>query len=215
MLSLFGAYEGVDFIIVAIAFLFAIIIALSFHEFAHAFVAYKCGDTTPKMQGRITLNPLKHIEPIGFLCCALFGFGWAKPVKVQSINFRNFKKGNGLTAVAGVAMNLILAFIGCGFYSGLILIQSQNIFLKILIYFFYYTYIINICLAVFNILPIYPLDGFKLVENYTKYGNSYVEFMYKYGTLVLLGIVFIFDDLLSLLIGYVSLPIQLFWKLIF
>lgn len=215
MLSLFGVYEGIDFIIVAIAFLLAIIIALSFHEFAHAFIAYKCGDTTPKMQGRITLNPLKHIEPIGFLCCALFGFGWAKPVQVQPMNFRNFKKGNGLTAVAGVTMNLILAFIGCGFYSGLILIQAENIFLSILIYFFYYTYVINICLAVFNILPIYPLDGFKLVENYTKYGNEYVNFMYRYGTLVLLGVVLIFEDLLSLLIGYISLPIQLFWKLIF
>ena len=215
MLSFLRAYEGTEFISSAIGFLVAIIIALSFHEFAHAFVAYKCGDTTPKMQGRVTLNPLKHIEPIGFLCCALFGFGWAKPVQIQPMNFRNYKKGNGLTSIAGVLMNLLLAFIGCGFYYGLSVVYVDNIFFNILIQFFYFTYVINICLAVFNILPIYPLDGFKLVENYTKYGNSYVNFMYKYGSFILLGIILIFEDLLSLLITYVRLPIELFWQLIF
>ena len=215
MLSFLRAYEGTEFISSAIGFLFAIIIALSFHEFAHAFVAYKCGDTTPKMQGRVTLNPLKHIEPIGFLCCALFGFGWAKPVQIQPMNFRNFKKGNGLTSVAGVLMNLLLAFVGCGFYYGLSLVYVDNIFFNMLIQFFYFTYVINICLAVFNILPIYPLDGFKLIENYTKYGNGYVNFMYKYGSLILLGVILVFEDLLSLLIVYVRLPIELFWQLIF
>jgi len=215
MLSFLRAYEGAEFISSAIGFLFAIIIALSFHEFAHAFVAYKCGDTTPKMQGRVTLNPLKHIEPIGFLCCALFGFGWAKPVQIQPMNFRNFKKGNGLTSVAGVLMNLLLAFVGCGFYYGLSLVYVDNIFFNMLIQFFYFTYVINICLAVFNILPIYPLDGFKLIENYTKYGNGYVNFMYKYGSLILLGVILVFEDLLSLLIVYVRLPIELFWQLIF
>lgn len=215
MLSFLRVYEGAEFISSAIGFLFAIIIALSFHEFAHAVVAYKCGDTTPKMQGRVTLNPLKHIEPIGFLCCALFGFGWAKPVQIQPMNFRNFKKGNGLTSVAGVLMNLLLAFVGCGFYYGLSLVYLDNIFFNILIQFFYFTYVINICLAVFNILPIYPLDGFKLIENYTKYGNDYVNFMYKYGSLILLGVILVFEDLLSLLIVYVRLPIELFWQLIF
>ena len=215
MLSFFGVYEGVDFLIVSIAFLLAIIVALSFHEFAHAWVAYKCGDTTPKMQGRVSLNPLRHIEPIGFLCCALFGFGWARPVQINPANFRNIKKGNGLTSVAGVLMNLILAFLGCGFYYGLSNIYVDNLFFNIILQFFYYTYVINICLAVFNILPIYPLDGFKLVENYSKYNNSYVNFMYKYGTLILLGVLLVFEDLLSLLIVYVRLPIELFWQLIF
>ena len=215
MLSFLRIYDGVNFISAAIGFLFAIIIALSFHEFAHAFVAFRCGDTTPKMQGRVTLNPFKHIDAIGFLCCALFGFGWAKPVQIQPMNFRNYKKGNGLTSVAGVIMNLLLAIVGCGFYRGLSLICVDNIFFDIIMQFFYFTYIINICLAVFNILPIYPLDGFKLVENYTKYGNKYVEFMHRYGSFVLLGLILIFDELLMLLIAYVRMPIELFWQWIF
>ena len=215
MLSFLRIYDGVNFISAAIGFLFAIIIALSFHEFAHAFVAFRCGDTTPKIQGRVTLNPFKHIDAIGFLCCALFGFGWAKPVQIQPMNFRNYKKGNGLTSVAGVIMNLLLAFVGCGFYRGLSLIYVDNIFFDIIMQFFYFTYIINICLAVFNILPIYPLDGFKLVENYTKYGNKYVEFMHRYGSFVLLGLILIFDELLMLLIAYVRMPIELFWQWIF
>lgn len=215
MFSFIGVYEGVEFIKVSIAFLCAIIIALSLHEFAHAYVAYKCGDNTPKMQGRVSINPLKHIDPVGFVCCALFGFGWARPVQVNPNNFRNIKKGQGWTSVAGVLMNLFLGFIGCGLYTALSNFAVNNAFFDVLLYFLYFTFFLNICLAVFNILPIYPLDGFKLVENYTKYGNGYVNFMYRYGNLILLAVVLLFSELLSMLISFIVLPISLFWGLIF
>ncbi|MBE5758097.1 MAG: site-2 protease family protein [Clostridiales bacterium] len=215
MFSFIGVYEGVEFIKVSIAFLCAIIIALSLHEFAHAYVAYKCGDNTPKMQGRVSINPLKHIDPVGFVCCALFGFGWARPVQVNPNNFRNIKKGQGWTSVAGVLMNLFLGFIGCGLYTALSNFAVNNALFDVLLYFLYFTFFINICLAVFNILPIYPLDGFKLVENYTKYGNGYVNFMYRYGNLILLAVVLLFSELLSMLISFIVLPISLFWGLIF
>ena len=81
------------------------------HEFAHAFVAYKCGDPTAKMQGRLTLNPVKHVDPAGFVLCILTGFGWAKPVPIYPYNFRHYRKGLFLTAIAGVVTNYIIAFI--------------------------------------------------------------------------------------------------------
>ncbi|MGN0961766.1 MAG: site-2 protease family protein [Christensenellales bacterium] len=216
MLLFFNRFDNsIDFLIFAIAYLLVIILSLSLHEFAHAYVAYKNGDETPKFQGRITLNPLKHIDPLGILCCALFGFGWARPVEINPSNFRNIKRGVGWTSVAGVLMNLILAFFGYGFACLTALITVQNVFISFLQNFFYYLFIINLSLAVFNILPIYPLDGFKLVENYTKYNNGYVRFMYKYGNWILLAIVIFFDELLFSLISIISYPITWFWNLFF
>lgn len=216
MLFFFNQFDNsTEFFAFALAYVLAIVLSLTLHEFAHAFVAYKCGDETPKLQGRLSINPLKHIDPIGILCCALFGFGWARPVEVNPGNFRNIKKGTGLTSCAGILMNLILAFLGYGFVNLTWLIQSTNALVLLLQYFCYYLYFINLSLAVFNILPIYPLDGFKLVENYTKYNNGYVRFMYKYGNLILIAIIVFFDGLLISLISTLSYPITWFWHLIF
>ena len=216
MLFFYNQFENsIDFVIFTLAYILAILIALSMHEFAHAYVAYKNGDDTPKLQGRVSLNPFRHIDPIGILCCALFGFGWARPVQINPSNFRNIKKGVGWTSVAGVLMNLILAFVGYGIYGLTMLITIENTFIVFLQYFFYYLFFINISLAVFNILPIYPLDGFKLVENYTKYNNGYVRFMYKYGNWILIAFIICFDGLLIRLISMISYPIVWFWNLIF
>ena len=89
---------------------------LPMHEFAHAYTAYKCGDNTPKYQGRLTLNPLAHIDPVGFICTALFFVGWAKPVEINPLNFKQYRKGMTLTSIMGVVTNLIIAFVSCGIY---------------------------------------------------------------------------------------------------
>ena len=91
-----------------------LVISFTLHEFAHALVAYKCGDYTAKAHGRLTINPLAHIDVMGFLCCFLFCFGWAKPVPINPLHFRKYKKGIILTSIAGIIVNIILAFIGCG-----------------------------------------------------------------------------------------------------
>lgn len=216
MLFFYNQFDNsLDFLMFALAYVLAIVISLSLHEFAHAWVSYKCGDETPKLQGRLSINPFRHIDPIGIFCCVLFGFGWAKPVEVNPSNYRNIKKGIGLTSCAGIIMNLILAFCGYGFAQLTFLITSQTALVSLLQYFFYYLYFINLSLAVFNLLPIYPLDGFKIVENYTKYNNSFVRFMYRYGNLILIAIVIFFDGLLIRLINLVSYPITWFWHLIF
>ena len=134
MLFFASGLEGKDFIIVSISFILVIALSLSLHEFAHAFAAYKSGDSTPKMQGRVTINPLAHIDPIGFVCCALFGFGWAKPVQINPTNFRNIKKGSAWTSVAGVIMNLILAFLGYGLYCLVCLLPSNAVLVVLLVF---------------------------------------------------------------------------------
>ena len=104
LIGLSENFEGIQIFAVGLAFTLAIVFALTFHEFAHAFVAYKAGDNTPKAQGRLTLNPLKHISPLGALMFLLFGFGWAKPVEINPLKFRNYKKASALVSIASCAM---------------------------------------------------------------------------------------------------------------
>ena len=101
----------VDILLYYAASVLAIIFVLVPHEFAHAAVAYANGDPTPKLNGRITLNPIKHFDPIGFVMCALVGFGWARPVPINSANFKHYKLGLFTTAIAGVVANYLIAFI--------------------------------------------------------------------------------------------------------
>lgn len=141
---------------------FIIFCVLPFHEYAHALLATKQGDPTAKLSGRLTLNPLAHIDPIGAVMIFFAGFGYAKPVPVNIRNFKNPKKGMAITALAGPVSNLLLAFISIIFMNLVALIGDTTI-VQVTILFLYYNAVININLAVFNLLPIPPLDGSRLL----------------------------------------------------
>ena len=146
-----------------------VIIAMTFHEFAHAYMADKLGDDTPRRQGRLTLNPFKHMEPIGMLMLLFAGFGWGRPVEINLNNFNrtvSIRKGNALVALAGPAMNLILALIFSIIYALIlalggtfIITQSGQIVSTIIVYIIS----MNVGLGVFNLIPLPPLDGSKIL----------------------------------------------------
>ena len=175
-LMLSGGEGMLDYIISLLLCLPIMFLSLSLHETAHGFAAYKLGDPTARNLGRLTLNPIKHLDPIGFLCMILAGFGWAKPVPINTRNFKKPRRDIALTSVAGPVSNLILAFIFViiyqftegplskviysaatisGDFSGKLALYALTLlFLAIRL---------NINLAVFNLLPIPPLDGSKIL----------------------------------------------------
>lgn len=164
----------------------AILIALSVHEYFHGYAAYKQGDMTARNLGRLTLNPVAHIDVIGFLCLLIAGFGWAKPVPINPRNFRKYKSGLAVVSLAGPVSNLGLSFLGLVIFRIYALYLMEPLFgisatFGICLYQFLTTFVlINIGLFVFNLLPIPPLDGSKIVSSllpqklsmyYLKYEN--------------------------------------------
>lgn len=148
----------------------AALIALTIHEYAHGYIAYRLGDNTAKSLGRLTLNPIKHIDPVGALCMILFHFGWAKPVPINPKNFENPRKGFALTALAGPAINII-----AGFFTGFLYLLCYSTFketnsaflnnleINILLFLLYF-FSINIGLGVFNLIPVPPFDGSRILN---------------------------------------------------
>ncbi len=139
-----------------------IFLILPVHEYAHGWAAAKLGDPTAQARGRRTFNPLAHLDPIGALCILLFSFGWAKPVPVNPMYFRHRKRDMALTALAGPASNLLVALLAALIYNVIWLLHPAASVLQWINYFFYYFIVINISLAVFNLLPIPPLDGSRI-----------------------------------------------------
>ncbi len=168
-----------------------IILGLSLHEFAHAWVSDKLGDPTPRRQGRVTINPLAHIDWIGFICLLIVGFGWGKPVAIDPRYYKHRRRDEFLVAIAGVTMNLILACI-LAIPARYMMAHVTNatdlvydIFLII-----YYAVTINIVLMIFNLIPCPPLDGWNIITQIFKLDRySWWYKVYQYGTWILLGLI--------------------------
>lgn len=164
------------------------LICITFHELSHGFVAYKLGDNTAKNAGRLTLNPIKHIDIPGLIMMIAFRFGWAKPVPVNMDNFKNPKKGMAITALAGPLSNIILAivFLFCYglFYASLAKLGTTG---RVIAELLYVTANISVYLAVFNIIPIPPLDGSKVLFSILPNRYYYKLMRYeRYGMLILM-----------------------------
>lgn len=220
LFDLLFSYNSMPFgqkLIIFFTFSLAVVFALTIHEFAHAFVAHRLGDNTAKLQGRMSLNPMVHFDALGIICFLFFGFGWAKPVPINTYNFSHIKRDTFLVSISGIVTNLIIAFIFCPLSMLLLNVASNSVILEILYYLCAFFYQTNLVFAVFNLLPIYPLDGFNAIASQLRYDNPFVTFMQRYGSLILILVVIIFSytNIFGYLVSYVGYPISWFWGLFF
>ncbi|MEN6318897.1 MAG: site-2 protease family protein [Syntrophaceae bacterium] len=170
------------FILLAVPLLYSVI----FHELAHGWAAYRMGDSTAKLLGRLSLNPLKHLDPIGTFMLFIFGFGWAKPVPVNFNNLRDRRKGLIFVSSAGVIANIILAFLALFLYR-LLSLSPSGTFSTLL----YFLAQINIILASFNLIPIPPLDGSKILMGFTSERFQYYLLRLEpFGLIIIIGLLY-------------------------
>lgn len=170
----------------------AVVVVLTLHEFSHAFVAYKCGDPTPKWTKRLSLNPVRHFDLVGLICFTLVGFGWAKPVEVNPNNFKKYRLGMGLTASAGVIMNYIMAFLFFPLWQVILVYYYVPVgghFAMFLCDFAELLFTYSLCFCVFNLLPLFPLDGFRILDALNKRRGKIYRFLQQYGQIILLGLI--------------------------
>ncbi len=173
-----------------------LIIALSMHEFAHGFAAYKMGDNTAKYSGRLTLNPLHHLDPIGTICLFLAGFGWAKPVPINPYNFKHRRLGVIVVSLAGPLMNFLVALtsaFGLAIFTEFV---TPNEFTQFVYSILLYCMYLNIGLMCFNLIPIPPLDGSKVLLEFLPYRFRQTYYtIEKYASLILM--VLLLSDILN------------------
>lgn len=182
---------SVDSIFELVASFLAVVVVLTMHEFAHAYVAYKCGDYTPKLTGRLSLNPMRHFDILGLICFTLVGFGWAKPVEINPNNFKKYRLGLGLTSAAGVVVNYLSAFL---FYPLLCVVTYYCRGLNSFFYTFLYyltncLFVYSLSFCVFNLLPLHPLDGFRIVDALNRRRGKIYRFLRDYGHYLLLFLI--------------------------
>ncbi len=174
-----------------------ILISLSTHEAAHGYLAYKMGDRTAYNLGRVTLNPIKHIDPMGSLCMLVFGYGWAKPVPINPRNFKDPKRGMAFTAIAGPISNIIIGTVGAVLYSVTVFIylyffgsmikhELLGSIVQVLYTFFYYLGFMNFVLAVFNLIPIPPFDGSRFFSLFLPEKTYFA--MMRYERYIMIGL---------------------------
>lgn len=187
----------------------AVIITLSLHELSHGLVAYALGDDTAKKAGRLTLNPLAHIHPMGFIMLLLFGFGWAKPVPIRARNFKNVRVGIILTAIAGPLCNFLIGFfsiliwlgIAISFNGEAVSVAANNISI-----FFSILSSVSVGLGVFNLIPFPPLDGSKIIGELLpmKWRYKYYS-LEKYSSYIFIGIIILLDrfNFISIAVNFV------------
>ena len=173
--------------ILALAFIIGLIFAITIHEFAHALVAYRLGDPTAKLAGRLTLNPLSHLDPIGTIALLLVGIGWGKPTPFDPFNLKNVKRDSALISVAGAVSNFLLAILLSlpylvAYITGNLTFTLNSIYhvLSIVIW-------LNLILGIFNLIPVSPLDGFKVLAGLLP-KQWYYDFIQteRYGIFILL-----------------------------
>lgn len=177
----------------------ALLIALTFHEYAHGYAAYKMGDPTAKYSGRLSLNPKDHMDFFGTICLLFFGFGWARPVPINPRNFRNPKPGTIIVSLAGPLANFVIAFV-----FSFILAAMEKFFPANTVTIFFYNIIyacvsLNVGLMVFNLIPIPPLDGSKVLIELLPYNLKYKLYsIERYSGIILMALI-VFDILTPLL----------------
>ena len=172
-------FFGYNDILTFLIALVAIVLSIMLHEVAHGLVALWNGDDTAKRAGRLNLNPVSHFDPVGFLMLIFLRFGYAKPVPVNPYNFKNRKVGMFTVSVAGVTLNLILAFFCYPLYVVCSKINYLNTFLL-------YMVVVNINLAAFNLLPLYPLDGYRILNCFIPETNKFMSFLKNYSRYILI-----------------------------
>ena len=190
-----------------------ILIALTFHEFAHGLAAYAMGDDTAKNAGRLSLDPMKHIDPIGFIMLFIMRFGWAKPVPINENNFKHERLGLFFVSIAGITMNLILALI----FQLILFFTADIVQLSAYVDVMRGRVWINIMLAAFNLLPIPPLDGSKIIYTFLPRNLRFTFYKYEsYGSIILIillltgGISLLLNPVISALISFLNSIILLF-----
>ena len=220
LFSILRGASGIEIAILFLARLFVVFCTLPVHEYAHAFVADKLGDKTARLSGRLTLNPMAHIDILGAIMILFVGFGYAKPVPVNPRNFKNLKKEMAFTALAGPFSNILMAVVFM-LLSNVLSLFGSSLFVQAFYVFFSFAASINIGLAVFNLIPIPPLDGSRVLELLIpdKYYYKFAQYE-RYIVIVIFGLIvfgvldaplaFLQNHLYSALDYVVSLPFRAF-----